>query len=270
MHPAISINALCFPEATDLASLADELRAVNAHRATVPAAMLPDADRVRGWLTEAGCELEAVLHVMFGFGAIVRDAAVWESERTKLRRSIDIAYAADCHSVYGTTGGRGAMTWADAARCYLEVVAPCVAYAAERSIRLVLEPTPAAYADAHLLHTLRDTIDLAERAHAGVCIDIFGSWTDPDLDDQIRRIAADGALAQVADYVYGDRNIPCRAVPGDGAIPLRHIIDVTLSAGYAGVFDLELIGPRIDAEGHRAAVIRAADVLGGILLDAGV
>ena len=58
-------------------------------------------------------------------------------------------------------------------------------------------------------------------------------------------------LVQVSDYVLGDRTAPCRAVPGDGAIPLERILGDVLDAGYGGVFDLELVGPRIDAEGAR-------------------
>ena len=42
-----------------------------------------------------------------------------------------------------------------------------------------------------------------------------------------------------------------------------------LDAGYAGVFDLELIGAAIDAEGYDAAVPRAVDALGALLTELG-
>jgi sugar phosphate isomerase/epimerase len=74
---------------------------------------------------------------------------------------------------------------------------------------------------------------------------------------------------QVSDYVLGDRTTPCRAVPGDGAIPLERLIGEVLEAGYGGVFDLELIGPRIEAEGHRPATLRAAEILSEILVKLG-
>ena len=48
----------------------------------------------------------------------------------------------------------------------------------------------------------------------------------------------------MSDYVLGDRSAPCRSVPGDGDIPLRRLIDDLLTAGYTGLFDLELVGPR--------------------------
>ena len=96
------------------------------------------------------------------------------------------------------------------------------------------------------------------------------SWTEAGLQQTIRRAAPRCHLVQVADYVYGDRSIPCRAVPGDGTIPVRRLIGDVLETGYDGAFDLELLGPRIDREGHLAAVSRSADYVGGILQSLGV
>ena len=74
---------------------------------------------------------------------------------------------------------------------------------------------------------------------------------------------------QVSDYVLGDRTTPCRAVPGDGAIPLERLIGEIRDAGYEGLFDLELVGPRIEAEGARAATSRAAEYLSELLVKFG-
>ena len=41
-------------------------------------------------------------------------------------------------------------------------------------------------------------------------------------------------VVQVSDYVYGDRALPCRAVPGDGAVPFKRILEWMLGAGYKG------------------------------------
>ena len=57
-------------------------------------------------------------------------------------------------------------------------------------------------------------------------------------------------LVQVSDFAVGTLATPDRLVPGDGDIPLARILGQVLDAGYAGVFDLELIGPKIDAEGY--------------------
>jgi sugar phosphate isomerase/epimerase len=75
----------------------------------------------------------------------------------------------------------------------------------------------------------------------------------------------DTRLVQVSDYVLGDRVTPHRAVIGDGTVPVERLCGQLLELGYRGVFDLELTGPRIDAEGHRAAFARAAENLSEIL-----
>jgi sugar phosphate isomerase/epimerase len=102
-----------------------------------------------------------------------------------------------------------------------------------------------------------------------VCIDYFACWTEAGLRETIARAAPRCAIVQVSDYVYGDRAYPCRAVPGDGALPLRRLLEWTLAGGYDGAFDLELLGPRIDREGRVAAVARGAEVLGGMLRELG-
>ena len=76
-------------------------------------------------------------------------------------------------------------------------------------------------------------------------------------------------LVQVGDYTCGDTSVPCRAVPGDGDIPIRQICEWLLGAGYKGGFDFELIGPRIDQEGHFAAVKRAGEYMSKVLEELG-
>jgi sugar phosphate isomerase/epimerase len=61
----------------------------------------------------------------------------------------------------------------------------------------------------------------------------------------------------VSDFRVGTHSTPDRLVPGDGDIPLPRILGDVVSAGYEGSFDLELIGPAIEAEGYDAAVPRA-------------
>jgi hypothetical protein len=50
---------------------------------------------------------------------------------------------------------------------------------------------------------------------------------------------------------------------------VKRMIEWVLKAGYRGVFDLELIGPRIDQEGRLNAVRRAADNVGEMLRSLG-
>ena len=58
-------------------------------------------------------------------------------------------------------------------------------------------------------------------------------------------------------------------MPGDGDIPLARIIGELLAAGYAGAFELELIGDAIVDEGYDRALPRAVTALDALLRDAG-
>ena len=125
------------------------------------------------------------------------------------------------------------------------------------------------YADMHIAHSLGDTLLLAQMAGIGVCIDVVSCWPEAGLKETIARAMPRTWLVQLGDYVAGDRAMPYRAVPGDGDIPLERILGWLLEAGYNGVFDLELIGPRIDAEGHLEATRRAAIVVSEMLRSLG-
>ena len=72
-------------------------------------------------------------------------------------------------------------------------------------------------------------------------------------------------LVQVSDFGVGTLSTPNRLVPGDGDIPFQRVLGYVLDAGYQGMFDLELIGPKIEEEGYAAACRRAVDNLGAIL-----
>ena len=65
--------------------------------------------------------------------------------------------------------------------------------------------------------------------------------------------------------MLGDRALPARAVPGDGAIPIETFVAQALADGYRFGFDLELLGPRIDAEGRLAAAGRACTAVSAML-----
>ena len=52
-------------------------------------------------------------------------------------------------------------------------------------------------------------------------------------------------------------------------MPLERIIGDILNLGYAGLFDLELVGPRIEQEGAQAASKRAVDYLSNLLTKLG-
>ena len=124
--------------------------------------------------------------------------------------------------------------------------------------------------DIHTAHTLPDAVRLAEIAGIGVCIELHACWMEGNLRENLRRAVPLAGLVQASDYVLGDRTTPCRAVPGDGAIPLDRLLPAIVSAGYTGTFDLEIIGPRLQTEGIEIGLKRAAETIGALLEKAGL
>jgi sugar phosphate isomerase/epimerase len=205
--------------------------------------------------------VEVVNHVFAG-GHLASDPG---AARDALFEVLDAAANVGARTVYLLTGGRGSLTWAQAAERFCAMIAPCVEHARQAGVTLAIETACSLYADIHLAHTLRDTITLAEMAGLGICIDVFHCWAEADFEGLVRSALPRTELIQLSDYVLGDRALPGRAVPGDGTIPIESFVAQALAAGYSHGFDLELIGPRIEAEGRLESARRACDVVGAML-----
>jgi len=182
-----------------------------------------------------------------------------------LTKVIDAAAGAGARTVYMLTGGRGSLSWKQAAQRFCDMVAPCVEHARRTGVTLAIENASSLYADLHFAHTLRDTVTLAEMSGLDICVDVFHCWAEGDVEEVLQRALPRTRLIQLSDYVLGDRSLPGRAVPGDGAIPIESLVAQALSGGYLHGFDLELIGPRIEAEGRLESARRACDVVGAML-----
>jgi sugar phosphate isomerase/epimerase len=266
MHERISVYSIFFAGSScgDLAGLWSEL---GARRVSLSSDLLlaDDGRSAQGALATGDYQVETITHAFLAGRHLDAPGESLAEERDKLDRLIRIAHTLKARSIYMLTGGHGSLTWEEAAGRFCDAIAPCVARANAAGIALLIENAPPLYADMHIAHSLRDTVELAEMAGIGVCIDVFSCWTEAGLRQSIERSMPRCHIVQISDYVYGDRSLPSRAVPGDGAIPLQRIVGWILAAGYSGTFDLELLGPRIEKGGRLAQVRRSAQYLGDML-----
>lgn len=270
MHERLSVHSICFPGA-GLRELSGFWRELDARRVTLVSDLVlrEGVSAVQAALGADGRKVELIVHPFIPGRHLDAGPECWPEARQTLSRVIEHATALGARSIQLLTGGHGILTWEQAAEAFREAIAPCVTQARGAGIALIVENASALYADVNITHTLRDVLTLADIADVGVCVELFGCWVEPGLRDILGRAMPRCGIVQVCDYVYGDRALPSRAVPGDGAIPIRRIMEWILRAGYRGAFDLELIGPRIDREGHLGAVRRAAEHIGGILRELG-
>lgn len=178
--------------------------------------------------------------------------------------AIPIAHRFGDVPIVFTTGPAAGLEWEEAAAAFTRALEPL-----PRAL-LTLEHTNSLRPDVSFVHTLRDAIDLARALDIHVCMEINACWGERGLDRTIRDGIDRIAVVQVSDYAVGTLSTPNRLVPGDGDIPLERIIGTVLDAGYVGLFDIELVGPQIEAEGYRSAIARSVEWLSTLLIRLGV
>ncbi len=267
MHPRISLSAI----STFQWSLDEDLAfyeragitAIGASLAKLEAAGIEAGARR---LRDAGVRVTNLI----GLGPFrLDDPDQWPSQRDRVRAALDAAEAVAAECMILTTGPAGQLAWEDAADALQTALAPVIADADARGLPFGLEHTNSLRVDVGFVHSLADVVDLARRLGIGVCVETNACWAERGLSQTIASGVDTFRVVQVSDFAIGTLSTPNRLVPGDGDIPLARILGQILSAGYAGCFDLELIGPRIDDEGYEAASTRAVAALGAQLDDLG-
>jgi sugar phosphate isomerase/epimerase len=263
LHPRISLSAI----STFKWSLDEDLAFYADAGITNVGVSVAKLERT-GWDTGTRRVADAGLRVtnLIGLGPFHLDEPDrWGEQRDRLRRALDTAETVGAECVVFTTGPAGRLTWEDAADALAAALEPVLADAHGRGIPFALEHTNSLRADVGFVHTLRDVVDLARRLGTGVCMEVNACWAERALAETVAAAVDTFRLVQVSDFAVGTLSTPNRLVPGDGDIPLERILGQVLGAGYAGCFDLELIGPRIDAEGYAGAARRSIDRLGEML-----
>ncbi|MEU9980201.1 sugar phosphate isomerase/epimerase family protein [Streptomyces sp. NPDC050856] len=129
-----------------------------------------------------------------------------------------------------------------------DALAELAPYAAERGVRLAIEPLHPMYAaDRCVVSTLDQALALAERfpaSQVGVVVDTYHVWWDDRAPTAVARAGEQGRVHafQLADWTTP---LPAGALTGrgplgDGAIDLRAWHDRVDAAGYRGPVEVEL------------------------------
>lgn len=264
LHPRLSLHqvAMLDRSCADFIGFCRGIGVVNATLVTPKLFEPGGVDSALEALAPGDLRCATVNHVFAVHPDLERDEG---AAAARMADAIEVAARLGADQIYLITGGRGALDWEAAAARFAELIAPCRALAESAGVRLLVENASALNVDLHMAHTLPDAIRLAEIAGIGLCLELHACWMEGGLKDHFRRALPITGLVQASDYVLGDRTTPCRAVPGDGVIPLERLIGDLLDLGYAGLFDLELVGPRIAEEGPESACARAAEYLSNLL-----
>ena len=254
LHPRLSVNSLSSvgqPLQADLAMW--EKLGVDHVGLISPKLAAEGWDRSLDLVTAAGLRVSNV-----------------STEQQAIAESLRFAASTGGSTVYICSGPGGARTWEEAAEGFGAEIAPLAAMADQLGVRLALEPTNPLRADVSFVHSLRDALDLAGDAGMSVVIDLYSCWYERGFEELVRDHVDAIALVQVCDYRFGTFDTPNRVVPGDGDIPVARLLAAVCEAGYSGVFDLEILGPQVEAEGYASAVGRSIERMEELLSRLGI
>jgi len=154
-------------------------------------------------------------------------------------------------------GAAPGLPWEEAARRAREHVEALRADARRLRVRLALEPVSQLRMDLCFLQSFHDALDFADGIDApevGVVLELNNAWIERHLDSDLHARPRRIAVVQVSDFKVGTLRASERVMIGDGDIPLRRLVRALADAGYDGWYDLEMLGPAIDAAGYEQVV----------------
>ena len=221
-------------------------------------------------LAAAGIRASTVVAGRFDLSA----PQTWAATRDRLRRWTDSVAKHDGWSMYITPGRPTGALWEEMLDTLAEAVAPSVAYARDQGVRLAFEPSRRN--EVSFVNTLRDAIDVAERTGLGIVADTGNFWMERDLRGTLLRAAPHIDLVQLTDvsvgtvHSAGDAPSGGRVPCGEGDLPIARLLRDIKDTGYAGPFELELIGPLGDSEGYEPVIRRGVTAAEAMLGHAGL
>jgi sugar phosphate isomerase/epimerase len=175
------------------------------------------------------------------------------------RRAVDECVALGTDVLVLVAGGlpAGSRDLPGARRTVTAGIAALAPYAAERGVKLAVEPLhPMFCADRAVVSTLGQALDIADAVsdstgcrNVGVCLDTYHVWWDPQVFEQIARAGRDGRIHafQVCDFLVP---IPADALlgrghVGDGVVEIAALARAVQAAGYAGFTEVEIFNREI-------------------------
>jgi sugar phosphate isomerase/epimerase len=163
------------------------------------------------------------------------------------RRAVDEAAAIGAQCLILVVGAlpKGSRDIVDARKQVRDALAELLPYARQADIPLAIEPLhPMFAADRACVNTLAHANDLCDELGdgAGIAVDTYHVWWDPDLAKQIARAGKRILAYHVNDWLVPTTDLLLdRGMMGDGVIDLRAIRAMVEATGYRGHCEVEIL-----------------------------
>ncbi|MGB7302092.1 MAG: sugar phosphate isomerase/epimerase family protein [Burkholderiaceae bacterium] len=179
-----------------------------------------------------------------GFGEADTPAA-WQKALDDAYRTIDEAVMLGATSITVIGGGlaAGSKDIVASRERISDSIQTLMPRACSAGVALAIEPLhPMVAANRGAINTLDQALQIAIEAGAGVMVDAYNSWWDPNLSDSIGRAKGYILGFQVADWLVPTTDLAFdRGMPGDGVIDLPAIRAMVEAADYHGPIEIEVL-----------------------------
>jgi sugar phosphate isomerase/epimerase len=166
------------------------------------------------------------------------------------RRAIEEAAILGAPVLVIVSGPAHGQTLEDARATVFDGLAEVLPDAEKAGVTLGIEPLHPMYAaERSVVVTLKQATDMAEQLRspaAGVVVDVFHVWWDPDVFREIKR-----ASEKIVGFHVSDWPVPLpgilmgRAMMGDGVIDIRQLRLAVDATGYDGPIEVEIFNDEI-------------------------
>ncbi|HMD61739.1 MAG TPA: sugar phosphate isomerase/epimerase family protein [Opitutaceae bacterium] len=166
-------------------------------------------------------------------------------------RCIDEAAALGAPHVVLVCGSAPGLALAESRRQIAEGIAAVLPHAAASGVKLAIEPLHPMYAaDRSAVSTMSQARAICSQLKSpwlGIAVDVYHTWWDDRLEDEIRRSGSEGTLLafHISDWRTPVADIlEDRGVMGEGCIPIRQIRGWVQEAGFDGFNEVEIFSRR--------------------------
>lgn len=192
----------------------------------------------------------AVSNLLWAGGFTGSDGRSYRDSIADALEAVELAGLLRCSCLVVYSGGRSGHTHNHARRLLCGALAELAPAAAEHGVTLAIEPMhPRCSAEWTFLNTLDDALELASRSDrecVKLAFDTYHFGGDPSIVDRLEQLARDVAIVHLGDGKTEPSGEQNRCAPGRGRIPLPTIVAALARGGYAGYYDVEIIGEEIE------------------------
>lgn len=170
---------------------------------------------------------------------------------------------AECLIVY--SGTRAGHTHSHARRLLSNALADLLPHAREEGVTLALEPMHAECArEWTFLTSVDETVQLLRQVDdpcLKMAFDTYYFGTDRGIVERLKELVPFLAIVQLGDTRRPPDGEQDRCLLGSGLVPLGPIMGALLEAGYAGSFDVKLMGQEIETSDYQELLRHSRDTV---------